>query len=182
MRNEAVCDKKYFPKSKMIYVEFDDYEEFHTKSIYKSVFRKLKRMDKIWKDLNYASGIDWRGNWDTDDTDDSNDSVESENFDTRVDPKITFGKEKLRELKQVDYETNTILFGFSIDLKDYEPNLYGRNEDPETLCHNSKTADKSSIYWCGIPYTEGCMAVGNFCTHIVYNPNTKYFRVDGECG
>jgi len=183
MKEEIDWDKRYFPKSKMVYVEFDDYDEFHQKRIYRSVFKKLRKLGKTWEDLNYATGIDCGYN---DDYDSEYDSDVSDYEDTEYifDPTITFGKKRLRNLKKDDYKTNVILFGFSIDFKDYEVNRYGRGlkEDPITYCHNAKTTNNTPIFWCGIPYSEGGMAVGNFCTHMVYSPVTKYFGVDGDCG
>ncbi len=153
-------DEYYYPPSNVVYAEFNNYDEFRSKDIYRAVFKQLKIMGKTWRDLDYAISID--NNWD----------------ENTSDITIIFGKTRQRSLEYGDYKTDTILFGFSIDMKDYEQNAYG---DSSTFCHNAETGNKSFIYWCGIPYSEGSMAVGNFCTHIVYDPRTLTFGIDGDC-
>lgn len=188
-------DQCYIPLKKMIYVEFNDYDDFARKKIYKYIFRKLTLLKKSWKDLNYATKIEYKCNYyddyNSNDSDEYN-SNDSDEYDDSDDPDdyvpddpesldgiiINFGVKKLRNLEKYEYKINTILFGFSIDLKHFEKNPYEHYDGLKTLTHK-KPIDL--VYWCGIPYSEGSM-IGNFCTFVSYDPKLLTFGIDGECG
>jgi hypothetical protein len=165
MRQKAENDVFYVPQIKMIYAEFNDYEEFSSKEIYENVFQFLYKVGKTWKDLNYAIHLDYQYDMD----------------EGECTIGVSFSETKQRDLKLNDYKTNTILFGFSVDFNDYESNRYG-NDDVPSLCHKADVINIQCIFWCGIPYSEGSAAVGNFFTHIVYTPKWNYFGLDGDCG
>jgi hypothetical protein len=184
-------ENRYDPdKVKRIYVDYSNYYEFQTYRIYMPVFAHLLKIGKSIEDLNYATEIEFNP------LSAEELGCNGEYYDdawpygvTNLDQwriKITFGEEKLRDLKYEDYENNVILYEYNTDLSEYVPDTIG--EKGWTVHKDWYSSGRRDRYprrywWSGIPYKyTGCMVMGNFCDHIGFNTEERCFGMGGECG
>lgn len=155
---------------KYVYADFSNY--FENYRIYKRVFEKLLELGKSIEDLNYATKLIIRNPYKDSKYDSFHEVYDTDNVE------ITFGKEKLRDLTFEDYRTNVIMYCFCVDLDKYKPSSLFKDKD-----YWENRDDKVQILWCGIPFgDDGFVILGNFCTCITFDPKTRTFQMDGECG
>jgi hypothetical protein len=181
--------KRYDPeKAKKIYVDYSNYYEFQKYRIYMPVFAHLLKIGKSIEDLNYATEIEFSPGM-ADDLG-CNSQYMTDEWPYGVTDlsqwriKITFGTEKLRDLKYEDYENNVILYEYNTDLTEYVEDSMCEKKGVWKI-HKDWYGGKhrQKFFWSGIPYNYKCAFIlGNFCSHIGFNTEERCFGMGGECG